>query len=323
MNWWAIFFRPAGLQAVILGSFLSLAAAFHTEAAAIENIEEAFSRPPASARPWVNWFWLDGNITKAGITADLEAMQRVGIGGVLLMDITQNIPPGPVRFGSREWHEMFRHTVAEADRLGLEVSIHNAPGWCGSGGPWVTPERAMQKLVSARTNITGPRLFNAPPPPLPTVSNYVGDVALIAFPTLVGDGGLVPGFAPRMRTSTGQQLDSRNLLDRNPRSVIKVTRPTARKPQYIQLDFDEPFAASHLELEGGVQSQSFQGVLQASTNGRSFFDVRQFLNRGKGVEIDFEQISARSFRVTFTTAESASPDLEFSELRLNPSYRIE
>jgi len=31
-----------------------------------------------SARPWVYWFWLNGNITRAGITADLEAMKRVG-----------------------------------------------------------------------------------------------------------------------------------------------------------------------------------------------------------------------------------------------------
>ena len=59
--------------------------------------EQGFLRPPDSARPWVNWFWLDGNISREGITADLEAMQRVGIGGAMLMDITQQIPPGPVR----------------------------------------------------------------------------------------------------------------------------------------------------------------------------------------------------------------------------------
>ena len=99
-----------------------------------DELEAAFVHPPASARPWVNWFWLDGNITREGITADLEAMQRVGIGGVLLMDVAQDIPPGPVTFGGDEWRALFKHTVMEADRLGLEVSLHNAPGWCGSGG---------------------------------------------------------------------------------------------------------------------------------------------------------------------------------------------
>src|SRR5690242_17013001 len=46
-----------------------------------DDLTEGFSQPPDSARPWVFWFWLNGNITREGITADLEAMQRVGIGG--------------------------------------------------------------------------------------------------------------------------------------------------------------------------------------------------------------------------------------------------
>src|SRR5215475_129015 len=65
-----------------------------------DELEKNFTHPPDSARPWVNWFWLNGNISREGITADLEAMQRVGIGGVLLMDVSQDIPPGPVAFGS-------------------------------------------------------------------------------------------------------------------------------------------------------------------------------------------------------------------------------
>ena len=52
-----------------------------------QTMAAAFAPPPASARPWVYWFWLNGNITSEGITADLEAMQRVGIGGVLIMEV--------------------------------------------------------------------------------------------------------------------------------------------------------------------------------------------------------------------------------------------
>src|SRR5438045_1794343 len=86
--------------------------------------ELQFAHPPEEARPWVNWFWLDGNITREGITADLEAMQRVGLGGALLMDVTQEIPPGPIRFGSPQWFEMFDHAASEAKRLGLELSMN-------------------------------------------------------------------------------------------------------------------------------------------------------------------------------------------------------
>ena len=64
---------------------------------AADPLEQGFKAPPDSARPWVYWFWLNGNLTKEGITADLEAMRRVGIGGVLIMEVDQGTPKGPGR----------------------------------------------------------------------------------------------------------------------------------------------------------------------------------------------------------------------------------
>ncbi|HLN32126.1 MAG TPA: glycosyl hydrolase [Gemmataceae bacterium] len=105
-----------------------------------KNLAKGFQAPPPEARPWVYWFWLDGNITREGITADLEAMKRMGIGGVLIMEVDQRTPKGPARFGSPTWRELFKHAVSEADRLGLQVNMNNDAGWCGSGGPWVTSD---------------------------------------------------------------------------------------------------------------------------------------------------------------------------------------
>src|SRR5512133_1039358 len=59
--------------------------------------------PPAAAKPWVYWFWLNGNITSNGISADLEAMQRAGIGGVLIMEVDQGAPAGPAAFAGSAW----------------------------------------------------------------------------------------------------------------------------------------------------------------------------------------------------------------------------
>ena len=39
------------------------------------------------ARPWTFWYWMFGAVTPEGITADLEAMHRVGLGGAYLMPI--------------------------------------------------------------------------------------------------------------------------------------------------------------------------------------------------------------------------------------------
>jgi hypothetical protein len=72
--------------------------AWITAAAALasgQDLDRGFRSPPPDARPWVYWFWLDGNITREGITADLEAMQRTGIGGVLIMEVDQGAPKGP------------------------------------------------------------------------------------------------------------------------------------------------------------------------------------------------------------------------------------
>jgi len=126
------------------------------------DLSSQFVTPPASARPWVYWFWNNGNVTKAGITADLEAMQRVGIGGVIIMDVVERFapPPGTADFMNAEWQELFRFAVAEAHRLGLEINMTNGPGWCGSSGPWITPELSMQTLVATNVLVTGPVHFS-------------------------------------------------------------------------------------------------------------------------------------------------------------------
>ena len=89
------------------------------------TLEASFKNPPDSARIWVYWFWLNGNITRGGITADLEAMKRAGVGGVLIMEVDQGTPVGPVAFMSDRWRELFKHMVAEAHRLGIEVNMNN------------------------------------------------------------------------------------------------------------------------------------------------------------------------------------------------------
>jgi hypothetical protein len=147
------------------------------------NLERSFVNPPDYARPWVYWFWLNGNITREGITADLEAMKRVGIGGVLIMEVDQGVPRGPVDFMSTQWRELFKHVVAEAQRLGLEVNMNNDAGWNGSGGPWIKPEQSMQKVVWSETNLEGPKKFDGMLPQPQAVAGYYRDIAVLAFPT--------------------------------------------------------------------------------------------------------------------------------------------
>ncbi len=146
------------------------------------SLEQGFVQPPHSARPWVYWFWLNGNITREGITADLEAMRRVGIGGVLIMEVDQGAPVGPVGFMSDRWRELFQHVDAEARRLGLEVNMNDDAGWNGSGGPWIKPEQAMQEVTWTETDVTGPQRFEGRLPQPQANTGFYRDIVVQAFP---------------------------------------------------------------------------------------------------------------------------------------------
>ena len=169
------------MVAVCVAAVLSLCSVGFVQP--LEELAQGFQSPPDSARPWVYWFWLNGNITREGITADLEAMKRVGIGGVLIMEVDQGAPLGPIPFASAQWRELFRHVVSEADRLGLEVNMNNDAGWNGSGGPWITPDKAMQKVVYSETLVEGPTRFDETLPQPQVVAGYYRDIAVLAFPT--------------------------------------------------------------------------------------------------------------------------------------------
>jgi hypothetical protein len=115
-----------------------------------ETLAKNFPTPPDSARPWVYWFHLSGTQTKEGITADLEAMKRVGIGGATYFEVNEGVESvrsGPAEFAGRLWRELFQHACNEARRLGLEIDMNNDAGWTGGGGPWITPDLSMQRIV--------------------------------------------------------------------------------------------------------------------------------------------------------------------------------
>ena len=171
-----------------------------TSSIRLERIAEGFRTPPDSVRPWVYWVWTDGNLSREGITSDIEAMQKAGIGGVMIMEVNVGIPRGPVKFMSTGWRELFRHVVHEAERCGLQVTLMSGPGWAGSGGPWVRPEESMQHIVGITKQLKGPMRFDGflprpkrrpsffgeghlPPPLEKAKDEFYRDVAVLAYPT--------------------------------------------------------------------------------------------------------------------------------------------
>ncbi|MDR3199388.1 MAG: hypothetical protein LBU34_16085 [Planctomycetaceae bacterium] len=148
-----------------------------------DDLKSEFAKPGTENRPWVYWFWNNGNLTKEGITADLEAMANTGIGGVLIMEVGQGAPAGPVDFLSDQWRELFHFMIKEANRCGIEVNMNNDAGWNGSGGKWIKPEHGMQILTWTETNLTEQKSEKIILPEPPKKHNYYRDIAVFAFPT--------------------------------------------------------------------------------------------------------------------------------------------
>lgn len=177
------------------------------QAAPPDPLVQGFTAPPDTAKPQTWWHWMNGNVTAAGITADLEAMKRVGLGGAEIFTVDQGIPAGQVPFMGPEYRRMITHAVKEADRLGLKLCLHNCAGWSSSGGPWITPEYAMQFVTTSEQQVAGPMHFSAALAQPPTKNNFYRDIAVIAFPTPAGDNkNAIPNFRAKADYERGDNI---------------------------------------------------------------------------------------------------------------------
>lgn len=310
---------------------LASLAALGQNTAPADALQRDFLNPPLSARPRVWWHWMNGNVTKEGITLDLEAVKRAGLGGVQVFDAHLSTPvmvPKKAVYFTPEWLELLRHAAAECKRLGLEMTIHAAAGWSESGGPWVKPAQAMQKLVWSETRVSGPRHFQdklSQPPaqfgPYGAVvgrkaaddPHYYADSAVVAFRS-----SGAPARATASTDLTGVAADK--LVDGDPNTRVAIPA----QPGWVQLDAGRPFTARALSLYAAVDFPA--GELQASDDGRAFRTVAPLLPRsekGRGVPrtIAFEPVTARYFRLVFKPAAGAKPT-ELGEIVMSAEPRV-
>lgn len=151
---------------------------------AADPLADGFRQPPESARPLVIWQWMNGCVTKEGITSDLESFKRAGVGGVqnFLVGGSEAIVTDPtVQVLNPKWRELMRFAIEECARLGLSFGTHNCPGWSASGSPGVRPEDAMKKLVWTKTEFPAGTSVEPAALPHPVAdARYYRDVITLA-----------------------------------------------------------------------------------------------------------------------------------------------
>lgn len=299
-----------------------------TGAAGTDELEKSFIVPPASAKPQVFWQWINGNVTKEGITADLEAMHRVGIGGALVMTILGH-PRGAMQQMNPQFFDMMEHATREADRLGMTISMHNSSGWAGCGGPWIRPEESMQFVTSSEVVATGPATFNGKLPQPPMQRNFYRDIAVWAFPTPADEGAVVTSDNPVSITTDAPGVDATALADGVGDKFVEFPSASADKPYYIQAEFAKPVSVRSIQVKIRWDRGS-GGPVQVSEDGVNFRTVRRFeikpMDVAGFVDIPLgdEPVKARFFRLRFESSFDRSPNvmsqLTFSNRSANPEF---
>ncbi len=276
-------------------------------AMAADDLAQGFAAPPDSARPRVYWWWLNSHVTRAGITRDLEEMKAKGIRGALVFDAGGEAGPMPAgpKFMGKEWRELLKHAVKEADRLGIEISLNLCSGW-DAGGPWVTPEHACQKVVWSETHVVGPADLSKE---LPRPANgYYRDITVQAFRSIPGQEGSTLRTPPTVTASSSQPpFPPENVVDQTSDSFWvsygykEGDAPRKDRPEWLLFEFPEPLSASALVLVPRKAYGPRECQLQASMDGKSFRPVTRFsVADGATTTVTFNETAARFFRLLMT-----------------------
>lgn len=314
---------------------LSLGAGLLSDVAcAADPLADGFARPPEQTKPWCYWYWINDNLSKEGITRDLEAMARVGIGEVLIGNIfLDDIPAGTIKVLSPEWWELIEHAIREGGRTGVNVGLFNCPGWSQSGGPWIGPKQAMRYLASSETRVIGPARFNGK---LAAPKDQFQDVAVLAFPVPQKDSDSLAARSPRV-TCISTAADTTNIMDGDASTRFEFPEGAGRgnNPFTIEFEVAEAFTARSLHLIPTDDPFSADCELQAARDDGSFQAVRRFkcdrsnMSPGVGfmprgpVTVSFPSVAAKKFRVVFTSVHSSAKRAALAEISLSGAARLE
>lgn len=311
------------MKRLIITVAFALAMGCGTLQVGAQNIDTLFSNfqnPKGEALPWCFWYWMYGAVSQEGITADLQAMKHAGLGGTYLMPIygTDRKPEygGKAQQLSDEWWKMVSHSVSEADRLGLQLGIHVSDGFALAGGPWITPEESMQKVVFADTvvynarNIIKQLKLKQPE----CYKDYYRDIRILAIPATAAE--VCDTMPCRMTVSADATLT---------KGVIRSS-----KPCYVQFEYDKPFTVRSVEVFPSIRSmQALRMVLMASTDGVSYTKVKEFVPPRSGwQDYDYEytfavpETTARYFRLTWTPEGSEPGSESLDAAKWKPNLKV-
>lgn len=282
-----------------------------------------------ATRPWVFWYWMQGAVSKEGITADLEAMKEAGIGGAYLMPIKgPAIPPTlspAVAQLTPEWWKLVKFSMSEAARLGLEMGMHVSDGFALAGGPWITPALSMQKVVFSSKVIKGNQLFSEVLP-LPAIQeNYYKDIRVLAYrvkeANVLSTNEIIP-----VVTSSKAGINAQVLVKETNKESVKLD-----EKGWIQYAFSTPFLARTVTIKtGGNNYQAQRLLIETSNDGEHFTTLTRLEAPRHGwqdtdadVTHSIPPVSAKYFRFVFDKSGSEAGSEDLDAAKWKPVLKIQ
>lgn len=169
-------------------------------------------------KPWSRWWWHGNQLTKEGITAEMEAYQKAGLGGLEITPIYGVFGEEVtfIDYLSSEWMELFLYTLKEAERLDLGIDMATGTGW-PFGGPWVTAEDACKnmhyKVYEVKQGESLKEILEfIQQPLLRAVGNQVYEVSSLSFGEGRGEIAKIPSKEPLMKGEK-KKLDIKDLAE--------------------------------------------------------------------------------------------------------------
>lgn len=275
-------------------------AAMAQEAPPSDPTPEQFRNPPTQDKPGTFYHWMNGNVTAAGLDADLASMADIGIGSAIAFDGSSDVPKGPVDYAAPEWLALMNHMMAKGQELGVEVGLHNAPGWSSSGGPWITPDRSMQQIVWTETTVAGGKPLTVKLPRPYAKLDYYRDAAILAFPASTGDESVYRDAVASMHAAA--DVAPATLTDRDLNTKVEITPATP-----LVVTMKAPFTAQSVTLYSDAEAGAFTATIEASDDGQTWTKIGQLTALAqpeRGIEapgtMNFAPVTAREFRITPT-----------------------
>ena len=269
-----------------------------------EDLARNFATPPESARMWTWWFWLGDKVDAASITADLEALKAQGIAGVTVYSLSgPGVPGKGPNYMSTEWRELWKHTLKEANRLGLGVSTMLCSGW-NAGGPWIKPDQACKQHMSAEVILDGPRHFKGQLPVPAGDQRFYQDVAVQAIP-LPADKPIpvLDASSSHARYPVANAADGKDDSFWVSNGEKPNEGPSASKPEWLKIDLGGSRVVKRLGITPRPGYGPRDAELQTSADGNAFTTVKKLvMERDRPTELGLPDKPARFIRLFITSS---------------------